>query len=138
MKRLILIIIPLIWIAYLLIKSWIVILSEGYVIQWRHITGLLLFLPLPVLLFKNYKVAVLAVGGYLVLGVVNLISLTPDIVWNAFGIGGLRIGDFNLLSLGIFVVYLILNIGALMDMHLDYKESKAKKAGKPIEDDKTF
>jgi hypothetical protein len=114
MKRLILIIIPLIWIAYLLIKSWIVILSEGYVIQWRHITGLLLFLPLPVLLFKNYKVAVLAVGGYLVLGVVNLISLTPDIVWNAFGIGGLRIGDFNLLSLGIFVVYLILNIGALL------------------------
>jgi len=82
------------------------------------------------LLFKDWKKAVLATGFYLLIGTCNLLSLTPSILTNSYG---LRITSveiwtpsFQLLSFGIFILYGILNFDTLVNIYLDYKEAKNK------------
>jgi hypothetical protein len=111
-------------ISYFLIDAWITILSENYIVKWQHLTGLLLFLPLPVLLFKNYKVAVLGTGIYLVLGLFRLLSLTAGITTFSITIAGLETLGFNWLSLGLFVLFFMLHLDILIEIQLDYKEEK--------------
>ena len=58
----------LVIIAYFLIDGWIIIFEENYEARWQNFTGLIFFLPLPILLFWNYRAAVLGTGIYLLLG----------------------------------------------------------------------
>ena len=123
-KKIILTAIVLVIISYLLIDTWITIFQEDYIVKWQHITGLLLFLPLPVLLFKKYKAAVLGTGIYLLLGLFRALSLTAGISTASITIAGLEISGFNWLSLGLLILFLVLHVDVLIDMQLDYKESK--------------
>lgn len=129
-KKIILTAIILLVVAYYLTTSWITITKENYVVQWKHITALLLFIPLPVLLFKNYNIAVISTGIYLMLGIFRALSLTAGIVTNSLGIAGLTISGFNMLAFGLFMLYLILHLGILFEMQLDYKENRAKQKSK--------
>lgn len=125
-KKIILTAIVLVIITYFLAETWITIFRENYIVKWQHLTGLLLFLPLPVLLFKNYKVAVLGTGIYLILGLFRLLSLTAGISTASITIAGMEISGFNWLALGLLILFFTLHLDVLIDMQLDYKESKAK------------
>jgi hypothetical protein len=130
-KQKILASISLIIIFCIIAYTWGVILFTDILATWRHYVGLILFIPLPWLLIKNVKLAIKATGIYLILGILNLLTLTPDIVGNTFGIGQgslqLSTPSFNLLSFGLFVLYCILNFETLVNMYLDYREQKQKK-----------
>jgi hypothetical protein len=123
-KKIILSAIVLAIISYFLIAAWITILSENYIVKWQHLTGLLLFLPLPVLLFKNYKAAVLGTGIYLILGFLRLLSITAGISSSSITIAGLETPGFNWLSLGLFVVFFILHLDVLIEIHWIIKKEK--------------
>jgi uncharacterized membrane protein len=113
-------------IGYFLIDGWVTILEENYVAKWQNFTGLIFFVPLPILLFWNHRAAVLGTGIYLLLGLCRALSLTAEISTGSVTIAGLTISGFNWLSLGLLVLYFILHITILIDMQLDYKESKTK------------
>lgn len=125
-KKIILTAIVLVIISYYLVNGWVTIFKEGYVAQWQNFAGLLFFIPLPFLLFKHYKAAVLGTGIYLVLGLFRALSLTAEISTTSVTIVGLTISGFNWLSLGLLLLFLLLHIDILIEMQLDYKESKAK------------
>jgi hypothetical protein len=120
-KRVILAFIPLIIIAGLLIYNWSDILFTGTLAVWRHYVGLLLFLPLPYLVIKKYTLGLFGTGIYLLLGTLNLLALTPSIDTIAFGLGGHMTPGFQLLPLGLFVLYAVLNFNAFVDIYVDYK-----------------
>jgi hypothetical protein len=125
-KKILLTSIILLIIVCYLTTSWITITRKNYVVQWQHITALLLFIPLPVLLFKNYNVAVISTGVYLLLGIFRVLSLTAVIETGFIRVAGLNISGFNWLPLGLFMLYAILHLGILFEMQLDYKENRAK------------
>lgn len=130
-KKKILLLIPLVIIAGLIIYSWAVILFTEVVATWRHYLALALFVGLTLLFFKNFTKTILGTGFFLILGTCNLLSLTPSVTTDAYGIqiGSLKLWTptFQLLSFGILLLFLILNFEAVINIYLDYKEAKKKK-----------
>lgn len=61
----------------------------------------------------------------------NLLAYTPAISTTRFGIniGSVQLATppVQLLSLGIFVLYFILNLDSLINIYLDYKEARQMK-----------
>jgi hypothetical protein len=117
-----------------LIYSWTIILFTDVEVTWRHYLALALFAGLIYLLFKNFARTVLATGIYLIFGICNLLTLTPSVTTNSYG---LRIGSlelwtptFQLLSFGILVLYFILNFDTLINICLDYLEAREAKKSK--------
>ena len=127
-KQKILILLPLLVIGGLIIYSWIIILFTNVMATWQHWTALLLFIVIAFLFFKNFKWAVLATGVYLILGTINLLSLTPSVITNTYGIkiGSVEIWtpSLQLLSFGLLVLFAILNFDTLTDMYFDFTEKK--------------
>jgi hypothetical protein len=128
-KKLLLIV--LIIIAGILAYSWSIILFTEIVATWRHYLALLLFIPLLILYKKDFKKAVLFTGVYLILGTCNLITLTPSITSNSYGI---RIGTvevwtpaFQLFSFLILILFFLFNFNTLINYYLDYQDLKKRK-----------
>ena len=48
--------------------------------MWRHYTGLILFAVVIYFLITNFKKAVLATGIFLIIGTLNLFSITPSVL----------------------------------------------------------
>jgi hypothetical protein len=95
--------------------------------------GLLLFLPLVYFLFKDktLKKVIVLTGFYLLLSTINLVSFLPFKTTSFFSLttGAFDISwspEINLFALFLFIVYLIMNFGTLIEIHLDYKEMKGK------------
>lgn len=116
--------IPLILIAGLLIYAWAVISTTDIMATWRHFTALGLFLILILCYWKNSKLAIIGTGFYLILATLNLLSMTAVIRTNWIRIGPFTSPPIQLSSLGLLILFLILNFDTLTDMHFDYKESK--------------
>ena len=123
-KRLILI--PLIVIMGILIYCWATIITTEIQATWKHYLGLLLFVIIAILFFRNIVLTTVATGIYLTLATFNLIALTPAISTFGFRIGPITTPDIQGLSLALFILYFILNMNPLIDIHLDYRESKQK------------
>lgn len=124
------ILIPLVIIFTFLAYTWAVFFIRGYSPGWHHYAALILFCPLIFYYFRKIKRAVPGTGIFLLLGAANLFSLTPARISNRFG---LKIGSvelwtpsFQLLSFLIFIIYFLLNFSTLVEMYLDYRESKGK------------
>lgn len=117
--------IPLAIVAGLLIYTWSIILFTDIIAVWRHYVGLLLFLPLPYLLFKSFKIGLLATGIYLILGTFNLFSITPSIDTTIFSlkIGSMELStpSLQLLLLGLLILYCIVNFNSFVTIYVDYK-----------------
>lgn len=125
------ILIPLLTVGGILIYSSIIFLSTDTFAPFRYYLAIIL-LPVPLLLtFKNEKRAIAAGIIYLLIGTCNLISFTPAIVSSVYGIrifsAEIWTPSFQIISFGILILFCILNIDALIDLYLDYKEHKAKK-----------
>ena len=133
-KQKILLLIPIAIIGGLLIYSWATILFTEIIATWRHYLALALFIGLIYLFFKSFKKTVLATGVYLIFGTCNLLTLTPSVTTNSYGI---RIGSFELwtptfqlLPFGILVLFFMLTFDTLINIRLDYQEARQAKKGK--------
>jgi hypothetical protein len=100
---------------------------------FANYTGLLFFLPLLYFLFKDKKLkkAIVLTGVYLLLATINLVSFLPFQTTSFFNLttGSFDIswsGKLNLFALFLFIIYLIMNFGTLIEIHLDYKEMRGK------------
>jgi hypothetical protein len=131
-KRKIYFFIPFTIIVCLLIYSWATILFNGLTPSITSYLALILFIPVVYLLYKDksYKKPLVAMGIYLLLATFCLVNMFPYTEKSqlAFTFGDLKIPTphFNSISLLIFVIYGTLNMGSLIDTHLDYKESKGR------------
>ena len=121
----------LIIITVILAYSWSIILFTEIEATWRHYLALLLFIPLLILYKKDIKKAVLFTGVYLILGTCNLITLTPSVTSNSYGI---RISSFEvwtptfqLYSFLILIFFFLVNFNTLVNYYLDYQDSKKAK-----------
>jgi hypothetical protein len=130
-KQRIQILIPLSIVAGLLIYSWVIILFTVVLATWRNYIGLLLFLPLPYLYFKNLKLAILSTGIILIAGTLNLFTLTPSVQTSSYGVKIVSFEiwtpELQLPALGILVLYFCLNFNSLINIYLDYQERREKK-----------
>src|SRR5579862_1735270 len=130
-KQKILLLIPLTIVAGLLIYSWATILFTDVVATWRHYLALALFIGLIYLVFKSFKKTVLATGIYLIFGTCNLLTLTPSVTTNSYGmrIGSLELWTptFQVLSFGILMLFFVLNFDTLINIRLDYQEARQAK-----------
>jgi len=118
----------LIVIAGFLGYCWYIILFTEIEATWRHYMAIILFIPLLVLFKKEFKKSVLLTGVYLVLGTCNLLTLTPSVTSNSYGI---RIGSvevwtptFQLYSFLLLILYFLVNFNTLVNYYLDYQDSK--------------
>ena len=119
--------IPIIIVGLLLIYCWITILTTEVLATWRHYVGLVLFIGLGLLFLKSVTKATIAAGIYLLLATFNALALTSEINTSWFGIGPIETTPVQLLSLGLFVLYFVLNMDSLINIYLDYKEAKQVK-----------
>jgi hypothetical protein len=132
-KSKILFFIPFVIVVSLLLYSWFILLTNIYAeIHITHYLGLLLFVPVLYFLYidKSLKKPLLALGIYLVLAIFCIVNIFPYVMRSKitlvlFGFD-IPLPRMNGLALLLFILYFILNLGNLMEMHLDYKESKRK------------
>lgn len=129
-KSKIFILITLTIIAGFLIYCWVQILTDNVLANWRHYTGLFLFLPLIYFYFKNLPKAIVGTGIYLLFGIGNLLSLTVDVETSWLRIGPVTTPPFQSLSLELFVLYFFLNIASIINIQLDHNEKQAIKPKK--------
>lgn len=127
-KKKILFLIPFLLVAGFLLYCWMTILTGDFIGTWRHYVGLFLFAAVVVFFFRDFIKAVIGLGIFLILATFNALAITPAVTTNWLNIGGLSTPPVQLLSLGILALYFILNLDTLIDIQLDYKEAKAKKA----------
>jgi hypothetical protein len=118
----------LIVIAGVLGYCWFIILFTEIEPTWRHYLAIILFVPILILFKKDFKKAVLITGVYLILGTSNLLTLTPSVTSNSYGI---RIGSvevwtptFQLYSFLLLILYFLTNFNSLVNYYLDYQDSK--------------
>lgn len=130
-KQLIRILIPLLLIGGYEVYTWFIIFTTDTIATWRHYLTLLLYISVLIILITHLKKGIIATGIFLVAGICSLVVLTPGIARDSFSLNigslHLRTPSINLLSAGIFVIYALLNMDALINIYLDYKESGEKK-----------
>ncbi len=126
-RQKILVLIPLVIVAGLLIYCWTIILLTDTLATWRHYVGLGLFLILIFFYFKSYKLTAIGTGIYLLLATFNVLAMTAEINTSWLRIGPVETPPVQLLSLGLFILFAILNFDLLIDIYLDYKEGKQTK-----------
>ena len=124
-----LILVPIIIIALMLLYCWVNILIGETIATWKHYVGLIMFALIVFFSVKNkIVIATLSTGVFLFLATFNLLALTPEIKTSWIGIGPITTPPIQLLSLGLFILYVCVNMNSLIDIHLDYKEGKYKRA----------
>jgi hypothetical protein len=131
LKRKLLFYIPLIITACILAYTWARFISGENSPYITNYIGLILFIPVIYFLFKDktFKKPLLALGIYLILATFYVANIT---IYMGVSMGitlfGLKIPlpPMNGLALLLFILYFILNLGTLIEIQLDYKESKGK------------
>jgi hypothetical protein len=88
--------------------------------------ALALFAVIVLIYFKSFTKTIIATGLYLLLATFNALSMTPEINTSWFRVGSIETPHFQLLSLGLLVLFLILNSDTLVNMYLDNKEAKTQ------------
>jgi len=121
---------PLIITAGLIFYCWIIILSKDTSATWRHYVGLGLFVTLIYVYYKSYKMTVIGTGIFFLLATFNLLAITAEISTSWLRIGPIETPPVQLLSLGLLILFGILNFDPIIDIYLDYKESKQMKLKK--------
>lgn len=129
-KQKILILIPFALVTVIVIYCWINALANNFIPTWRHYTGLMLFIPLIILFFRDMSKATIGLGIFLLLATFNVLAITPAITtsWLNLGSSGLHTPPVQLPSLGLFVLYFIMNLDSLINIRLNYKEAKTVSA----------
>lgn len=127
-KQKVRILIPLLLITIIMLYGWTIVLTSDILATWRHYIGMALFITLILLFFKSEKATILATGIFLLVATFNGLAMTAAVSTSQLGIGPVATPPIQLMSLGILILYFILNLDALIEMQLDYKERKAQRA----------
>jgi len=109
--------------AATIVYAWAKIFSYQYHPVWRHYTALFGFLIVLGLFLRSRRMGTVALGIYLAVAITTVVSLTAEISYWGFAVGTLQIPIGNPVAWGLFIVYGCLNMTALFDYYLDYKES---------------
>jgi len=131
-KRKVLFYIPLAIVTCILLYTWYILLFGSRVTDITNYLGLILFIPVLYFLYKDgsCKRSLVVLGIYLLLATFNLVNIFPFRMSGnvVFSIGPLDLPtpQMNFFSVVILIVYLVLNLGSLMENYLDYKESKGE------------
>ncbi|MFT3826218.1 MAG: hypothetical protein QM731_20005 [Chitinophagaceae bacterium] len=117
-------------VAGTVLYEWVKMLVTDTTAQWPHYLAVI-FLGVVVLLYvKSFAKAVVALGAYLVLAFFDLFWLTADNYFQPYlvGIGPLELWmpSMQPIALGLFIAYGALNFNVLINIYLDYKESRSK------------
>ena len=131
-KRKVFFLIPFAIVIAILLNTWFVLLTDEFAeIHVTQYLGFILFVPVMYLLYKDRscKKALLALGLYLLLATFCVANIFPYVIGRmSFEISGVKIPlpNINGLALLLFIFYFALNFGTLIEIQLDYKESKGK------------
>lgn len=126
-KKKVLFLIPFSLVSGFLLYSWITVLRGELLATLRYYIGLVLFVVIAILIFKDFSKAVIGFGAFLLLATFNALAITPAITTSWLNIGGLTTPPVQLMSLGLLVLYVVLNLDTLIEIQLDYKEAKEQK-----------
>jgi hypothetical protein len=127
MIKRILLAVPILTAIGFIINSWVEIATTESPASWQHYGAIILLVIVIYFFFTDFKKAAIFTGIYFLLGAFGAFSLTLDINKSWVRIGSIETPTFNLLSLGLFILFFVLNFMTLTDFYLDYKELKAKK-----------
>jgi hypothetical protein len=119
------ILIPFVLTSIALIYCWVTLLVNSYIPDWKHYSALFLFAILTIFLVRDFYKMLVPLGIYLLLASVHIISLSYNKATFFFGPDNPYNPHFQLMSVGIFIVYLVLNLDGLIDMQLDREERKS-------------
>jgi hypothetical protein len=125
------ILIPFILTALALIYCWLMLSMNRYIPSWKHYAALLGFLLIALAAWKKLKNILIPLGGYLLLASFHIISLSYK--QSVFGLGKDTTYNpsFQLMSLGLFVLYAVLNIDVIIEWNLDRKERNMERQNTP-------
>lgn len=110
-------------VACMIAYCWFQFLSKEFSASWKHHLALDFFLAIILLTLRNIKFATVLIGIFLLLATFNFIALTAVITSHSFGIGPISTPPVQLGSLGLLILYFVLNMDILIDIYLDYKET---------------
>lgn len=116
--------IPLLLTMAALGYTWVKLLSGHYVPQWQHYLAVVGFVILLALYWKNAPLGTVAMGIYLILSITTIFGLSYNLSSFAFGIGSRQIPLGDLTSWAIFLLFIILNIGAIFEFYFDWQQEK--------------
>ena len=117
------ILIPFSLTSIYLLYCWVMLFINDYIPTWKHYTTLVLFVVVSVLFVRRQIASlVIALGVYLLLASFHIISLSYQQATFFFGPDSPYNPHFQLMSIGIFIVYISLNLNHLFDIELDWKE----------------
>ena len=129
-KQKIFLLIPILIIGGFLIYTWATFIFTNVVSTWRHYLSTILYFIILILFFKNQRATILAILIYLILGTLNILTLTPSVTSDSYGVGigsvELWTPKFQTLSFALLVLTIILNFDTIVNWYLDYKDSKSK------------
>ena len=115
----------------MLAYTWFLFISGKNSPYITNYLGLILFVPVLYMLYKDKtcKKALLALGVYLILATFYLANITiymgVSMSITLFGFE-IPLPPMNFSALLLLILYFVLNIGTLIELQLDYKESKGK------------
>ena len=130
-KKNVLRVLPLAVLTVILIYTWILFsISVDYYPTLRHILGLIAVSLNLVLYFFRFGKAVVLTGLILLAATFNLLAFFPDIDYASFfiNIGELQIWtpSIQYKSLLLLIFYCLINFKFLLNLYLDYKESRGQ------------
>lgn len=131
-KRKIFFFVPFAIVACYLLYSWYIIFIESITPHFTNDLGVILFVPVVYFLFKDktFVKPLVTLGIYLLLASFKLANIFPytHIYQVTLGFFGLKFPfpDMSGTAFLIFVLYGVINFGSLVNIYLDYKESKGK------------
>jgi hypothetical protein len=121
------ILIPFLLTGFALVYCWVTLLINNYIPGWKHYSALFLFVILVLFLIQGFSKILLPLGIYLILASLHIISLSHNQATFFFGPNSPYNPHFQLTSIGIFLVYIVLNLDGLIDKQLDREERKLNK-----------
>jgi hypothetical protein len=121
------ILIPFILTTLALVYCWSALIMNQYTPSWKHYAALLGFMLIGLAAWNKLQNILIPLGVYLLLASFHIISLSYNQSVFGFGKNTTYNPSFQLMSLGIFVLYAILNIDVIIEWDLDRKERKMEK-----------
>jgi hypothetical protein len=116
--------IPILIAIGFIITCWIKIIGGEAILQWQHFVALVFITIITYLYFTNIKKTLILTGVFFLAGTFGLLSLTAGISSFNFKIGPIQLPPLNGLSLGLLLLYLILNLDTIIEMKLNYEDKK--------------
>lgn len=127
-KEKLLILIPLLAIVALLSYTWVTFIFTEKAPVWKHYLALLFFSILIVLFLRSTRQTVIGTGIFLILATVDLAALLPSITTAWVRIGPISTPPLQPLTLGLLILYFLLNANTLFDTYLDFQEVKKSRS----------